>query len=160
MPGFMFATGIENSYPTIQENGFTVRVDEMEAAQHYRRWREDFELLRELKIDFLRFGPPLHLTHLGPDRYDWTFADETLGALQRLGVVVIADLCHFGVPDWIGNFQNPEWPQHFADYCRAFARRYPWITFYTPVNEIYVAATFSAQYGWWNECLKSEQAFV
>ena len=33
-PAFIFATGIENSDPTIQNGG--VRVDEMEACGHYR----------------------------------------------------------------------------------------------------------------------------
>ena len=41
--GFMFATGIENSNPTIQ-NG-TVRVDELEKAKHYTYWKKDFELV-------------------------------------------------------------------------------------------------------------------
>jgi beta-glucosidase len=31
---------------------------------------------------------------------------------------------------------------------------------YTPVNEMYIAAEFSAYYGWWNERLTSHQAFV
>ncbi len=40
---FMFATGIENSYPTILlPNGKTKRVDEMEKTDHYNRWQEDF----------------------------------------------------------------------------------------------------------------------
>jgi beta-glucosidase len=42
-PLFMFATGIENSYPTIN-NGRT-RVDEMEKCCHYKHWRTDFDLL-------------------------------------------------------------------------------------------------------------------
>ena len=41
MPGFMFATGIENSYPTIARGRKTVRIDEMEKCGHYRLWRED-----------------------------------------------------------------------------------------------------------------------
>ncbi len=156
----MFATGIENSYPTVPVNGRRVRIDEMESAHHYSRWRDDFALLDQLGIQYLRWGPPLYRTHCAPDRYDWSFSDEALSALHQQGVTVIADLCHFGVPDWIGDFQNPDWPAHFADYCAAFARRYPEIVFYTPVNEIFVAATFSAQYGWWNECLASDEAFV
>ena len=32
--------------------------------------------------------------------------------------------------------------------------------YYTPVNEIYINAQFSAAFGWWNERLKSDQAFV
>jgi beta-glucosidase/6-phospho-beta-glucosidase/beta-galactosidase len=160
MPAFMFATGIENSYPTISWQGKTVRMDELEKTRHYQCWREDFALLDELDIHYLRYGPPYFSTHTGPGKYDWSFADETLHALHDRNVTVIADLCHFGLPDWLGNFQNPEWPKHFVEYAQAFARRYPWIRFFTPVNEIFIAATFSAQFGWWNERLSSDRAFV
>jgi hypothetical protein len=38
MPEFMFATGIENSSPSIAlPDGSTRRVDEMEKTGHYRR---------------------------------------------------------------------------------------------------------------------------
>ncbi len=43
---------------------------------------------------------------------------------------------------------------------RAFARRYPWVRHYTPVNEIFICASFSALRGWWNECQTSDAAFV
>ena len=40
---FLFATGIENSYPVINgPDGAARRVDEMEKCGHYTRWREDF----------------------------------------------------------------------------------------------------------------------
>jgi beta-glucosidase/6-phospho-beta-glucosidase/beta-galactosidase len=161
MPEFMFATGIENSYPTIGlPNGTALRVDEMAKTRHYDCWREDFQLVKGMGIEHLRYGPPYYACHLGPGRYDWSFADETFAALKDLGITPIADLCHFGVPDWIGNFQNPDWPGYFAEYAKAFATRFPWVRLYTPVNEIFVAATFSAQFGWWNERLKSDRAFV
>lgn len=154
----MFATGIENSSPTICQG--KVRVDEMESTQHYARWQEDFALVEEIGIRFLRYGVPLHRVYLGPERYDWFFADETFAELKRRDIVPIADLCHFGVPDWIGNFQNPDFPDLFATYAASFAERYPWIQLYTPINEMFVCATFSASYGWWNEQLQSDQAFV
>ena len=72
----------------------------------------------------------------------------------------IVDLCHFGVPDWIGNFQNPDFPALFARYASDFAKRFPWVQLYTPVNEMYICAVFSARYGWWNEQMTSDQAFV
>ena len=157
-PAFIFATGIENSYPTIQ-NG-RVRVDEMEKCGHYEKWREDFECTTQVGITFLRYGPPIHRAWLGPDRYDWTFADETFADLRERGITPIVDLCHFGVPDWIGNFQNADFPKLFSEYAGAFARRFSWVQLFTPVNEMYVCAMFSARYGWWNEQLQSNRAFV
>jgi beta-glucosidase len=157
-PGFLFATGIENSYPTI--DGGRTRVDEMEKCGHYDRWRTDFALVRTLGISYLRYGPPLHRLWLGPGRYDWSFTDATFRELRVRDIVPIADLCHFGVPDWLGNFQNPAFPEAFATFARDFARRFPWVQLYTPINEMFVCATFSAAYGWWNEQLRSDRAFV
>ena len=157
-PFFMFATGIENSYPTIA-NGAR-RIDQMAKSRHYDLWQTDFSLLSQLGISFLRYGPPLHTTWLSDGRYDWDFADVTFADLLRRDIVPIVDLCHFGVPDWVGNFQNPDFPGLFARYARAFAERFPWVQLYTPVNEMFVCAVFSGLYGWWNEQLTSDQGFV
>ena len=155
-PRFMFATGVENSNPMVGGR----RVDELEKCGHYRHWRTDFQLVTELGIRFLRYGPPLHRTWLGPRRFDWDFADQAFAELHRLDIIPIVDLCHFGVPDWVGNFQNTDFPALFAEYAAAFAKRFPWVQLYTPVNEMYICARFSALYGWWNEQLATDQAFV
>jgi beta-glucosidase len=155
---FMFATGIENSSPTIK-NG-RVRVDEMERCEHYDHWRTDFDKVQELGISFLRYGIPIYKVYTGPERYDWDFTDAAFGELRRREIIPIVDLCHFGVPDWVGNFQNPEFPDFFARYAAAFAKRFPWVQLYTPVNEMYICALFSASYGWWNEQLKDDRSFV
>ena len=158
MSRFLFATGIENSNPTIQNGKF--RQDELAKCNHYKLWQRDFELVQELGIQFLRYGPPIHTTWLGVNKYDWSFADVTFQDLRRRDIMPIVDLCHFGVPDWLGNFQNPDFPALFAGYARAFAQRFPWVQLYTPVNEMYICAEFSALFGWWNEQLSSDQAFV
>ena len=49
---FMFATGIENSAPTIA--GGRVRVDEMAKCGHYARWSEDFDCVESLGLQVLR----------------------------------------------------------------------------------------------------------
>lgn len=158
---FMFATGIENSYPVIAlPDGTLHRVDEMDKTDHYKYWATDFELVKDMGLKFLRYGPPYYKTHTGPGTYDWDFTDETFNRLKELEITPIVDLCHFGVPDWMGNFQNPDFPQLFAEYAQAFAKRFPYLQFYTPINEIFIAATFSAQYGWWNERLSSDKDFV
>lgn len=158
---FAFATGIECSNPTIvDDKGRRIRRDELEECGHYARWREDLALVKDMGIPCLRYGLPIHRIFLGPDRFDWSFADEAMAEIQRLGITPILDLLHFGVPDWLGDFQNPELPLHFAAYAGAVAQRYPWVRFYTPVNEIYVAARNSGLDGIWNERLRTERAFI
>ena len=128
----------------------------MEKTGHYENWKTDFQLVKELDIEYLRYGPPYFSTQLAPGKYDWAFADETFEKLKELDITPIVDLCHFGVPDWMGDFQNPDFPVYFAEYAKAFAKRFPDLQLYTPINEIFIAAIFSAQYGWWNECLQSD----
>jgi beta-glucosidase len=157
-PAFIFTTGIENSYPTI--NHGKTRVDEMEKCGHYKYWRKDFDCVKDLGVCVLRYGPPLHRTWVGDGRYDWSFADETFNDLLNRRLIPIVDLCHFGVPDWIGNFQNPDFPELFARYAHDFACRFPWVQLYTPVNEMFICALFSTLYGWWNEQIQTDRAFV
>jgi beta-glucosidase/6-phospho-beta-glucosidase/beta-galactosidase len=154
---FLFATGIENSYPTIAGG---VRIDQMDKCGHYARWEEDFALVRESGLNALRYGPPYYRVHTAPDHYDWEICDPQMNRLRELGITIIADLCHFGVPSWLGGFQDQAFPVLFAEYARAFARRYSWVQHFTPVNEIFVCANFSALKGWWNECEQSDATFV
>jgi beta-glucosidase/6-phospho-beta-glucosidase/beta-galactosidase len=154
---FLFGTGIENSYPRLPDGR---RVDEMAKTGHYERWREDFALVRELGIPALRYGPAYYRTNPAPGRYDWSSADDQMAWLRTSGVTVIADLCHFGVPDWMSGFNDPAFPRQFAAYARAFARRYPFVHHFTPINEMYIAAKFSAMFGWWNEGLTGKEAFA
>ena len=158
-PGnFMFATGIECSYPTI-DNGKT-RRDLLQECGHYERFEEDLHLIKDLGLKVVRYGLPYYKINFAEGKYDWEFADRAMRKMKELDLTPILDLMHFGVPDWIGDFQNPELPVHFADYCGKVAARYPWVRYYTPVNEIYVTAKFSAKDGVWNEQLKSDLGFV
>ena len=156
--GFMFATGIECSYPTIEHGHW--RRDEMDSTSHYELWQTDFKLAREIGITHIRYGPPLHLIFEGPGRYNWEFADPQMEELRERGPEPIIDLCHFGVPSWLGNLQNPDIARALEEYAAAFAERYPWVRFYTPVNEMYVCARMSALDGLWNEQLRDEGAYV
>ncbi len=154
---FLFSTGIENSYPTIADGK---RIDQMEKCGHYDRFQEDFALTREMGIRYLRWGPPLHKVWLGPGRYDWEWTDAAMAEMRRLDIVPILDLCHFGVPDWMGNFQNPDLPRYFVEYAEACAKRYPWVRYWTPVNEIFVASLFSGWLGMWNERERGHGPFL
>jgi lipopolysaccharide/colanic/teichoic acid biosynthesis glycosyltransferase len=72
-PAFMFATGVENSNPTIH-NGRT-RIDEMESCRHYERWQVDFERVG------LMLASTVHMTAEKP------ILVERLAALLLLAVM-------------------------------------------------------------------------
>lgn len=156
--GFMFATGIECSYPTIEQGRW--RRDELDSTRHYQLWQKDFALAREIGITHIRYGPPLHLIFEAPGRYNWDYCDPQMEELRETGPEPIIDLCHFGVPSWLGNLQNADIAAALPEYAGAFAERYPWVRFYTPVNEMYVCARMSALDGIWNEQLRDEGAYA
>jgi hypothetical protein len=53
---FLFAAGIENSYPVVVgKDGKRRRVDERAKRRHYERWREDFSLVRGSKAPVRRY---------------------------------------------------------------------------------------------------------
>jgi beta-glucosidase len=150
---FMFGVGIECSCPVVPDG----RVDQLRDTGHYDLWQTDLKLVRELGLRYLRYGPPIYKIWRGKDDYDWAMLDPVMHEMRRLGIVPVIDLLHFGLPDWLGNsFQNPDWPDYFAEYAHRFAERYPWVRYFTPVNEIYVTAQFSAAFGWWNERIMSD----
>jgi beta-glucosidase/6-phospho-beta-glucosidase/beta-galactosidase len=154
---FMFAVGLECSCPIISGGR---RVDQMKETDHYDMWETDLQLVRDLGLRYLRYGPPIYRIFKGKGQYDWSQLDPIMQYMRQLGITPLIDLVHFGLPDWLVDFQNPEWPHYLADYARTFAERYPWVRYYTPVNEIYITAQFSAAFGWWNEQLTNHLAFV
>ena len=116
---FMFAVGIECSCPVVAGNH---RVDQLKSTGHYEFWKRDLELVRELGLRYLRYGPPIYRIFLGPKHYDWTWLDPVMAQMRQLGIVPIIDLIHFGLPDWLIDFQNKEWPDHFAGYAKQLLR--------------------------------------
>jgi beta-glucosidase len=154
--GFVVATGIECSAPLVDGR----RVDELVKTGHVDRYREDFALAANLGVRYLRYGIPFHRVNPEPGRYDWTWVDRALTACREAGLTPVADLMHFGVPDDIRDYQSLALADRFEAYVRTFAERYPWVRYYTPVNEPFITAAFSARQGLWNEQLRDERAFV
>jgi beta-glucosidase/6-phospho-beta-glucosidase/beta-galactosidase len=154
---FVFATGIECSAPRIASGG---RHDQLVKTGHWTRYAEDARLVRELGIPFLRYGIPFHVVARDPGRLDWEWTDRALDALTTEGIEPIADLLHFAIPDDLEGMGDPRLVGRFLDFADAFAARYPWIRWYTPVNEPYITALFSGRNGIWNERGTTDAAFV
>ena len=154
---FFFATGIDTSCPTDASGN---RLDQMDRNGHYAFWERDFECAAEMGVTAIRFGPAYYRTHIAPGRYDWESCAAPMTWLRDSGIEVIAELCSFGTPAWLGGFQDPAFPVLFADYARDFARQHPWVRYYMPITRIGACARGSGLAGQWNECLASDAAYV
>ncbi len=154
---FVVATGIECSAPAIAGG---LRRDQLLLTGHWDRYEEDLDVVTDFGISHVRYGVPFHVVARDPDRLDWTWTDRAFAALRERGIEPIADLLHFGLPDDITGMGDPRLPKRFLAYVEAFTERFPWVRWYTPVNEPFISAFFSAKEGWWNELQRSDQAFV
>lgn len=135
-------------------------VDQAEKNGHYIRL-SDLQLFAELGVKKVRY--PCLWEKTAPeslDELDWTYLDERLGEIKRLGITPIAGFLHHGSGPKYTSLIDPEFPQKLARYARAFAERYPWIEDYTPVNEILTTARFSCLYGHWYPHHKDEASFM
>jgi beta-glucosidase/6-phospho-beta-glucosidase/beta-galactosidase len=157
--GFVVATGIECSAPIIRGG---VRQDELVKTGHWERYAEDLAAIAAFGIRYLRYGVPFHVVARGDDprSFDWRWTDDAMTALRAAGIEPILDLMHFGLPDDIKAVGDPRLPARFESYVTSVAERYPWVRYYTPVNEPLVTAWFSAREGWWNERRRTDRAFV
>ncbi|HET9613513.1 MAG TPA: family 1 glycosylhydrolase, partial [Candidatus Limnocylindrales bacterium] len=154
---FVVATGIECSAPVIRGG---LRRDELLLTDHWTRVEEDLDLVVELGITHLRYGIPFHVVAGDPDAFDWTWTDGAMRAIRERPIEPIVDLLHFGVPDDLWGIADPRLIERFRRYVRAFVERYPWVRWYTPVNEPFITALHSGDKGWWNERRASDRAFV
>jgi beta-glucosidase/6-phospho-beta-glucosidase/beta-galactosidase len=163
-PNGIFATGIENSDPMV---GTRRRNQLKEAHNFYENWEERLEQINALGIKWLRFGEGYSLTHLGKDKYNFDLTAKVVKKCEELGINVMIDLLHFGLPDWMHKenpknpyFQNSDFPYHFAEYVKVFTGFFPSVKYFTPVNEPMVTAMCSAYIGAWNEQRKDEKSYA
>ncbi len=123
--------------------------DQLERNGHATRLN-DLDLFAQLGVRAIRY--PVLWERTAPnglENADWSWADERLGRLRELGIRPIVGLVHHGSGPRHTSLIDPAFPSGLAEFVHAVASRYPWITYYTPVNEPLTTARFSGLYGHW-----------
>jgi len=159
---FLWATGIEDTFIPQTRPGHR-SLDEYELMGHYKHWREDLALARELGVQAIRWGVPWYRVEPRQEAFDWSWTDQVLPYLaEELGITPIVDLMHYGCPFWLrGEFANDAYPRAVASYAAAFARRYSRLVhWYTPLNEPLITAEFCVLRGIWPPHLHGDGGFV
>jgi dTDP-4-dehydrorhamnose reductase len=123
--------------------------DQLERSGHALRIR-DLDRLAELGVKAIRYPVLWERTApRGIGCIDWSWTDERLARLRQLGLKPIVGLLHHGSGPRYTSLMDQGFAKKLAKFAGAVARRYPWISAYTPVNEPLTTARFSGLYGHW-----------
>ena len=149
--------GIECSFNRVKD----VYMDQLHFAGHYSRVLEDVDVVASLGITAMRYpviwerlqpvlGQPIH----------WAGVEAALNALRHRGIKPIAGLVHHGSGPRYADILSPSFATALSDFAGKVARHFPWIEYYTPVNEPLTTARFCALYGFWFPHRRSDRAFA
>jgi len=125
---FQIEGSIQNDM-TDWENRGRFRVDGKnpligQATDHWNRWEEDFELLRDLGVNSYRFSLEWARIEPEPGRFDRAAIDQygrMIDRLRRYNVTPMVTLHHFTQPGWFHEhspWHEPRSIVSFMDYVR------------------------------------------
>lgn len=134
--------------------------DQLDRNGHATRI-EDLPLFASLGVKAIRY--PILWERIAPNglaQADWSWPDERLEVLKQLNIQPIAGLVHHGSGPAHTSLIDPAFPEKLAEFAGAVAERYPWLSYYTPVNEPLTTARFSGLYGHWYPHQRDDRSFL
>ncbi|MDP9088280.1 MAG: sugar nucleotide-binding protein [Pseudomonadota bacterium] len=122
---------------------------------------DDLDRVAALGIKTLRF-PLLWELHQPTPRLpiDWPATDRRLARAKALGITPIAGLLHHGSGPAHTELLSAGFADGLANFANQVAHRYPWLEWYTPINEPLTTARFSGLYGLWYPHARSDGSFT
>jgi dTDP-4-dehydrorhamnose reductase len=123
--------------------------DQLHYCGHYTR-AGDIERIADLGIRALRY-PVLWERHqpVKNQVIDWSWAEHQLQKIRKKNVTPIVGLIHHGSGPAHTNLFSDCFANGLAEYAQQVASRFPWLEYFTPVNEPLTTARFSGLYGYW-----------
>lgn len=146
--------GAECSYVRVRDSVY----NQLTSSGHISRI-DDLALFAELKISTVRYPLLWEMYASDPEQF-FRVNDYRLNYLRDLGITPVAGLLHHGSGPFFTNLHDEKFPQLLAEYAFLIAERYPWLKFYTPVNEPLTTARFSGLYGIWYPHLHDDRSFL
>ncbi|MDQ2718665.1 MAG: dTDP-4-dehydrorhamnose reductase [Bacteroidota bacterium] len=135
--------------------------DQLQYAGHYKR-KDDIDHFAELGISSLRY-PVLWEAHqpVSEDQsIDWNYTQQQLEKIRLHKITPIVGLIHHGSGPEFTDLLNENFPEQLAGYAYKVAKQFPWVEYYTPVNEPLTTARFSGLYGTWFPHHKDDLSFA
>ena len=134
--------------------------DQLQYSGHYHR-EGDVDAIAALGIKKVRY-PILWEKHQPTLKtvIDWSWTEKQLARFKEKGIDVIAGLVHHGSGPAFTKLPDRNFPALLANYARIVAEKFPWVEYYTPVNEPLTTARFSGLYGIWYPHHSNAKSFM
>lgn len=132
--------------------------DQLACSGHEQR-PGDLNYFHELGIKTIRYPLLWEKFDANEDEF-FRLHDDRLEQLNKMGIKPIAGLLHHGSGPFHTNLHDDSFPELLAEYAFKIARRYPFLSSYTPVNEPLTTARFTGLYGVWFPHLRNDRAFA
>lgn len=112
------------------------------AADHYNRYEEDFDLMKNIGLNAYRFSIEWSRIEPSPGKYDKAEIDhykQVVKALKKRGIEPMVSLHHFSDPIWleeIGGWHGSEIIDRFVAYSKLMAEQLsPDVKYWISINE-------------------------
>lgn len=126
----------------------------LRATDHWRRWREDTELMAELGLQCYRMSVEWSRIEPRPGEIDRRALDryrEEIEAIRAAGIEPLVTLHHFSHPSWfqgLGAFTSPHSVERFLQFARVVVEHLgDLVTDWVTINEPNVYAVQAYLYG-------------
>lgn len=125
-------------------------------VDHYNRYEEDFDILKQLNMNAFRFG--IEWSRIEPSEGEWDqkaieHYRTYIGALKARGIEPVLTLWHWTMPTWFtdrGGFETKTNIRYFTRYVQKIAEEFaPELRYVVTLNEPNVYIGFSYGTGEW-----------
>jgi dTDP-4-dehydrorhamnose reductase len=149
--------GIECSYNRVRSRYF----DQLQYCRHYDHIESDIECFARLGIRAMRY-PVIWERHRPKlnAQINWLQAEAAISSMKQHAIEPIVGLVHHGSGPKYADISKSGFANQLSQFAGTVAERFPYLNFYTPVNEPLTTARFCGLYGLWYPHKKNNQAFV
>ena len=147
--------GLECSYNRVEDS----YADQLDYCGHYRRGILDIQYIAGLGVKALRY-PVIFERYHDPEDLSWSWLARQLNALRHYNIKPIAGLLHHGSGPIHAALNDPCFPGELEKFATKVAETFPWLEYFTPINEPLTTARFCGLYGFWYPHLKNAKSFA
>lgn len=136
-------------------------------VDHWRRYKEDFKILKKLNLNAFRFG--IEWSRVEPDQGVWDKSaidhyHNYIAEMKAMGIEPIVNLWHWTQPVWfeeLGGFSKSKNIKHFERFVTKIGEEFgDEVTYILTINEPNVYASFGYLTGEWPPLQKNPINFI